>query len=68
MQTQISVGDRIQAIDRSIAPYPMTGRVVDVSPNGLDYPDYLIEVDSPANPAPQIWVNGRLCRKEGKTV
>lgn len=58
----IKIGDRIQVIDRGISSWPISGVVLELDSHPLDASYARILVDSPANPAPEIWINLRLAR------
>jgi hypothetical protein len=52
MGEMISVGDRIEAINTLVAIYPMRGKVIELDLHPLEHGRALIELDSPALPAP----------------
>jgi hypothetical protein len=57
------IGDDIEVIDQTFAPYPMRGTILELDPSILGGDYAKIRVQSAAQPAPEIWVSLRLARK-----
>jgi len=57
------IGDMIEVIDAKVSPFPMRGKVLELDEHPFKESYALIEVDSPALPAPKEWVNLRLAKK-----
>lgn len=62
--THLEVTDFIEVVDYKYASYPMRGTILELDADDFrDAAFAKIRVNSPADPAPEIWVNLRVARK-----
>lgn len=63
--SKFKVGQTIEVID-SRFPFPLTGEIMELDDHPLLGPSYAkIRVQSPADPAPEEWVNLRMAVLQG---